>query len=252
MDKKSKCQYENPLIERYGNYCEKMSYIWSPYKKFTTWRILWIALAEIESELGCICITTEQINELKENIQNIDFELIASKEKELKHDVMAHIFAFGLLCPRSKSILHLGATSCFVGDNTDSIQIKESLILIKEAIVKLLVVLKKFSILYKDMPTLGLTHGQPAQLVTVGKRCCVWMQDFLTDYNEIDRLITNLPFRGTQGTTGTQASFLELFNGDHDKVKELNKRISEKMGFSKISTMIGKFFITFKLLISYN
>ena len=184
-----------------------MSYIWSPEKKFSTWRKLWIALAESEQALG-LDITDAQIKEMQENIFDIDYDLAEKKEAEFRHDVMAHVHTFGVKCPKAMPIIHLGATSCYVGDNTDIIQMKESLELILRKLVKLISIMKKFSEKYKDMPTLGFTHFQPAQLTTVGKRCTLWMQDLLLDFEEINRIFNDIPLRGVKGTTGTQATFL--------------------------------------------
>lgn len=187
-----------------------MSYLWSPQKKFSTWRRLWLALAEAEKELG-LDITDEQLNEMRENISNIDYELAEQKESEFRHDVMAHVHTFGTKCPKAMPIIHLGATSCFVGDNTDLIQIRESLVLVRTKVLAVLKVMRDFADKYKDLPTLGFTHFQPAQLTTVGKRCTLWMQDLLMDFEEIDRLVETLPMRGVKGTTGTQATFLGTY-----------------------------------------
>lgn len=216
-----------------------MSYVWSPQNKFSTWRKLWLALAESEKELG-LEITQEQIDEMANNLTNIDFDLADKKEKEFRHDVMAHVHTFGVSCPKSMPIIHLGATSCFVGDNTDLIQIKSSFEIILKKLLNLINVMKNFAEKYKDLPTLGFTHYQPAQLTTVGKRCSLWLQDLYLDYEEIYRVYTELPFRGVKGTTGTQASFLELFNNDHEKVKELNKKVCEKMNFKKAIWVSGQ------------
>lgn len=184
-----------------------MSFIWSPMKKFSSWRKLWLALAESEKELG-LSITEEQLQQMRDNINNIDFELAEQKEAEFRHDVMAHVHAFGMVCPAAMPIIHLGATSCYVGDNTDLILLKDGLKLVRDKMTKLFAVMKEFALKYKDLPTLGFTHFQPAQLTTVGKRCCLWMQDLTLDFEEIDRLIEDLPMRGVKGTTGTQATFL--------------------------------------------
>ena len=229
--------YEHPLVSRYAS--KEMSYIWSPQKKFSTWRKLWLALAESERALG-LDITEEQVSQMAANLENIDFELADKKETEFRHDVMAHVHTFGTACPAAMPIIHLGATSCFVGDNTDLIQMREALLLAKNKIVKLLDTMKVFAEKYKDMPTLGFTHYQPAQLTTVGKRCTLWMQDFSMDYEEIDRLIRDLPMRGVKGTTGTEATFLELFDGDHDKVKKLNQMVCDKMNFRKAVSVSGQ------------
>ena len=200
--------YEHPLVKRYAT--KEMSFVWSPAMKFTTWRKLWIALATAEQELG-IEITDEQLAEMREKLYDVDFEFAAKKESEFRHDVMGHVHAFGEVAPAAMPIIHLGATSCYVGDNTDIVQIKEALLLIKRKLVQVISILKGFAEKYRDLPTLGFTHYQPAQLTTVGKRCTLWMQDLVLDLQKIDREIEDLPMRGVKGTTGTQASFLELF-----------------------------------------
>jgi len=230
-------KYQNPLEIRYSS--EEMQFIFSPQKKFSTWRKLWVALAESEMELG-INITEKQVYDLKEKIEDIDFDLAAKFEKKLRHDVMAHIHAYGEQVPGSKGIIHLGATSAFVGDNTDIIVIKEGLELTKIKLIDLLFKLKTFALEYKGLPTLGFTHFQPAQPLTVGKRATLWMQDLLIDYYEIDNLISNLKLRGVKGTTGTQASFLELFNNDNEKVKKLDKLVCNKLGFKKSIPVSGQ------------
>ena len=229
--------YKTPLNSRYAS--KEMSYIFSDDMKFSTWRKLWVALAESEKELG-LDITTEQINELKKNIYNINYDDAIKKEKEVRHDVMSHVYAYGLLCPEAKGIIHLGATSCYVGDNTDIIIMRDALILIKKKIVTVLNHLKEFALKYKDMPTLGFTHYQPAQLTTVGKRATLWMQDLTMDIENIDYLLSNFKLRGAKGTTGTQASFMELFNGDEEKVKTLDKMIANKMGFKASFAVTGQ------------
>ena len=229
--------YKTPLNSRYAS--KEMSYIFSDDMKFSTWRKLWVALAESEKELG-LDITTEQINELKKNIYNINYDDAIKKEKEVRHDVMSHVYAYGLLCPEAKGIIHLGATSCYVGDNTDIIIMRDALILIKKIIVTVLNHLKEFALKYKDMPTLGFTHYQPAQLTTVGKRATLWMQDLTMDIENIDYLLSNFKLRGAKGTTGTQASFMELFNGDEEKVKTLDKMIANKMGFKASFAVTGQ------------
>jgi adenylosuccinate lyase len=216
-----------------------MSYLWSPSKKFSTWRRLWLALAEVEQEMG-LDITDAQLAEMRAHLDDIDFDMAAKKEAEIRHDVMAHIHTFGVAAPSAMPIIHLGATSCYVGDNTDLIQLKESLLLVRRKLVKVLKLLKAFALKHRDLPTLGFTHFQAAQLTTVGKRCAMWTQDLAMDYNEISRVIADLPFRGVKGTTGTQASFLELFDGDHEKVKRLNVRVCEKMGFDKWVSVSGQ------------
>ena len=229
--------YKTPLNSRYAS--KEMSYIFSDDMKFSTWRKLWVALAESEKELG-LDITTEQINELKKNIYNINYDDAIKKEKEVRHDVMSHVYAYGLLSPEAKGIIHLGATSCYVGDNTDIIIMRDALILIKKKIVTVLNHLKEFALKYKDMPTLGFTHYQPAQLTTVGKRATLWMQDLTMDIENIDYLLSNFKLRGAKGTTGTQASFMALFNGDEEKVKTLDKMIANKMGFKASFAVTGQ------------
>ncbi len=229
--------YNTPLNSRYAS--KEMSYIFSDDMKFSTWRKLWVALAEGEKELG-LDITKDQIEKLKENIYNINYEDAIKKEKEVRHDVMSHVYAYGLLCPESKGIIHLGATSCYVGDNTDIIIMRDALILIKKKIVTVLNHLKEFALKYKDMPTLGFTHYQPAQLTTVGKRATLWMQDLTMDIENIDHLLSTFKLRGVKGTTGTQASFMELFNGDEEKVKSLDKIVANKMGFKNSFAVTGQ------------
>jgi len=229
--------YSTPLNSRYAS--KEMSFIFSDDMKFTTWRKLWVALAESEKELG-LNITDEQIKELKDNITNINYEEAAKREKEVRHDVMSHVYAYGLQCPSAKGIIHLGATSCYVGDNTDVIIMRDALELIKSKIVTVLNHLKNFAIEYKDMPTLGFTHFQPAQLTTVGKRATLWMQDLVMDVENIEFVLSTLKLRGVKGTTGTQASFMELFDGDESKVKELDKMVAQKMGFSKSYGVTGQ------------
>mgnify|MGYP003105920288 FL=1 len=229
--------YSTPLNSRYAS--KEMSFIFSDDMKFTTWRKLWVALAEGEKELG-LNITDEQIKELKDNINNINYDDAIKREKEVRHDVMSHVYAYGLQCPNAKGIIHLGATSCFVGDNTDVIIMRDALELIKSKIVTVLNHLKNFAMEYKDMPTLGFTHFQPAQLTTVGKRATLWMQDLVMDIENIDFVLSTLKLRGVKGTTGTQASFMELFDGDEEKVKELDKIVAQKMGFKKSYGVTGQ------------
>lgn len=229
--------YNSPLNSRYAS--KEMSYIFSDEKKFKTWRKLWVALAEGERELG-LNITEEQIKELKENIDNIDYELAAAREKEVRHDVMSHVYAYGLSAPSAKGIIHLGATSCYVGDNTDLIVMRDALILVRKKLINILDQLSKFAMKYKDLPILGFTHLQPAQLTTVGKRATLWMQELLMDLENLDFVIDQMKFRGVKGTTGTQASFMTLFNGDESKVKELDKIVCEKMGFKKAYPVTGQ------------
>lgn len=229
--------YEHPLVQRYAT--KEMSFVWSPAMKFTTWRKLWTALATAEQELG-LEITDEQLEEMRTKIYDIDFDLAEKKEAEFRHDVMGHVHAFGDVAPKAMPIIHLGATSCYVGDNTDIVQIREALQLIKRKLVQVLDTLKNFAEKYRDLPTLGFTHYQPAQLTTVGKRACLWMQDLLLDFQRLEREIEDLPMRGVKGTTGTQATFLELFDGDHEKVKALNNRVCELMGFKKAIPVSGQ------------
>lgn len=229
--------YNTPLNSRYAS--KEMSYIFSDDMKFSTWRKLWVALAEGERELG-LNITEEQINELKNNIYNINYEEAKAKEKEVRHDVMSHVHAYGLQCPSAKGIIHLGATSCYVGDNTDIIIMRDALLLVKNKLVAVLNHLSKFALEYKDMPTLGFTHFQPAQLTTVGKRATLWMQELVLDVEKIDFVLSTLKLRGVKGTTGTQASFMNLFEDDEEKVKQLEKIVSKKMGFEKSYGVTGQ------------
>ncbi|MGL4976688.1 MAG: adenylosuccinate lyase [Cetobacterium sp.] len=229
--------YSNPLAERYSS--KEMLEVFSPKFKFSTWRKLWYVLAETEKELG-LDISDEQLAEMKANIENIDYELANEMEKKFRHDVMAHVHTFGTAAPKAMPIIHLGATSAYVGDNTDLIQIKEGLNIVKKKLVNVMDGLAKFSNEYKDLPTLGFTHFQAAQLTTVGKRATLWLQSLILDLEELDFRQDTLRFRGVKGTTGTQASFEELFNGDFKKVKELDERVAEKMGFNKRFLVTGQ------------
>ena len=229
--------YNSPLNSRYAS--KEMSFIFSDDMKFSTWRKLWVALAEGERSLG-INITEEQINELKANINNINYDEARKREKELRHDVMSHVYAYGLQCPNAKGIIHLGATSCYVGDNTDIIIMRDALVLIKKKLITVLNHLSNFAMKYKDMPTLGFTHFQPAQLTTVGKRATLWMQDLVIDIENIDFVLAKLKLRGVKGTTGTQASFMNLFEGDEEKIKSLDTYVAEKMGFEKSYGVTGQ------------
>lgn len=229
--------YNSPLNSRYAS--KEMSYIFSDNMKFTTWRKLWVALAEGEKELG-LNITEAQIESFKSNINNINYEEAIKKEKEVRHDVMSHVYAYGLQCPSAKGIIHLGATSCYVGDNTDVIIMRDAILLTKKKIVTVLNHLSNFAMEYKDMPTLGFTHFQPAQLTTVGKRASLWMQDLVMDIENIDFLLSTLKLLGVKGTTGTQASFMNLFEDDETKVKALDKIVAEKMGFEKSYGVTGQ------------
>ena len=233
----SKRQYESPLASRYAS--DEMLYLFSPDKKFTTWRRLWVALARAEMELG-LPVTAEQVAELEAHVDDIDYAAAARYEKELRHDVMAHVHAYGELCPKAMPIIHLGATSCYVGDNTDVILMREALLLVRDKLVRVLAHLAEFARQYKALPTLGFTHFQAAQLVTVGKRASLWMNDLLLDLEEVEHRISTLKLLGSKGTTGTQASFLELFNGDHEKVKELERKIAKEMGFDGVVPVSGQ------------
>jgi adenylosuccinate lyase len=229
--------YQNPLTGRYASV--EMSYNWSPQKKHSTWRRLWIALAKSEKELG-LNITDEQIAEMEANVVKIDFKKAAAKEKELRHDVMSHIHVFGEQCPAAMPIIHLGATSCFVTDNTEQIQLKDGMEIIKSKLLKVIARLSERTEEFADMPMLGFTHYQPAQLTTVGKRLSLYLQDLYFDFLRLEREISDMPFRGVKGTTGTQASFLALFDGNKEKVKVLNEKVSEKMGFEKLVSVSGQ------------
>lgn len=229
--------YKNPLEERYSS--AEMLFNFSPNNKFQNWRKLWIALAEIEKDLG-LDITEEQIAELKANATNIDYTVAAAYEKKFRHDVMAHVHTYGDVAPSAKGIIHLGATSAFVGDNTDLIQMRDGLLLIRKQMVNVIKGLSDFALKYKDLPTLGFTHFQPAQLTTVGKRATLWLQSLILDFEELEFFIETLRFRGVKGTTGTAASFLELFDGDYDKVKTLDRELSKRFGFEKVFGVSGQ------------
>lgn len=229
--------YQSPLNSRYAS--REMQYIFSNDKKFRTWRKLWIALAESEMELG-LPITKEQIDELKAYQDDINYDVAKEREKQVRHDVMSHVYAYGVQCPKAKGIIHLGATSCYVGDNTDIIIMHEALQLIKKKLVNVMALLSDFALKYKDMPTLGFTHFQAAQLTTVGKRASLWLMDLVMDYELLEHQLSQAMLLGNKGTTGTQASFLELFDGDHEKVKLLEKKIAEKMGYSKVFPVSGQ------------
>lgn len=229
--------YSNPLLERYAS--QRMSFIFSARNKFSTWRKLWIALAESEQQLG-LAITDEQINEMRTNCDEIDFERARVYESKFRHDVMAHIHTFGESCPKAKPIIHLGATSAYVGDNTDLIQMREGFKLVLARLASLINVLRKFASTYANRATLGFTHFQPAQLTTVGKRATLWMYDLSIDFEAMESFVDRLPFRGAKGTTGTQASFLSLFNGDHDKVKQLDIEVAKRMGFNRCLPVTGQ------------
>lgn len=229
--------YESPLNSRYSS--KEMKYIFSPDFKFKTWRKLWVALAESEMELG-LNITQEQVDELKANMDNINYEVAEAREKEVRHDVMSHVYAYGQQCPKAKGIIHLGATSCYVGDNTDVITMTEGLKLVRKKLVNLMDKLSKFALEYKDMPCLAFTHFQPAQPTTVGKRASLWLMDLVLDMEQLEFQISKMRLLGSKGTTGTQASFMELFDGDTDKIKELDRKIAEKMGFDETFPVSGQ------------
>lgn len=235
--KKNNKIYDNPLISRYSS--AAMSYIFSPDYKFTTWRRLWIALAESQKELG-LPISQEQIDEMRLHADDIDYDTVESYESKFRHDVMAHLYAFGSKCPSAKPIIHLGATSAFVGDNTDLIQMREAVKLLLRRLTRLMDALRIFSITHKDLPTLGYTHFQPAQLTTVGKRAALWLFDISMDFRALISFQEDLPFRSVKGTTGTQASFLSLFEGDNEAVKQLDKTVAKKMGFDTVLPVTGQ------------
>ena len=229
--------YESPFCTRYAS--EEMQYIFSADKKFTTWRRLWVALARAEMKLG-LPVTEAQVKQLEENIDNIDYDMAAAREKEVRHDVMAHVYTYGQACPDAKGIIHLGATSCYVGDNTDVIIMRDALQVIRRKLINVIAQLSDFAMKYKDMPALAYTHLQPAQLTTVGKRATLWTNELLMDLKEIERRISDLQLLGSKGTTGTQASFMELFEGDTDKIKQLEKMIAEEMGFESCVPVSGQ------------
>ena len=239
-------RYESPLSSRYAS--DEMQYIFSQDKKFSTWRRLWVALARAEMELG-LPVTQEQVDELEAHITDIDYERAALWERKLRHDVMAHVHTYGELCPKAMPIIHLGATSCYVGDNTDVILMREGLELVRDKIVRVLACLAEFSDKYKALPTLGFTHFQAAQLVTMGKRATLWMNELLMDLEEIGHRISTLALLGSKGTTGTQASFLELFEGDHGKVKQLEEKIAKEIGFTAVVPVSGQ---TYSRKLDYN
>ena len=230
-------RYISPLSGRYAS--KEMQYIFSQDKKFTTWRRLWIALAEAERELG-LNISEEQIAELKEHVNDINYDVAIAREKEVRHDVMSHVYAYGMQCPKAKGIIHLGATSCYVGDNTDIIIMTEGLKLVKKKLINVMSKLADFADKYKALPTLAFTHFQPAQPTTVGKRATLWLMELTLDYDDICYLIDSMKLLGSKGTTGTQASFLELFDGDHEKIKKIDNLIAKKMGFADCFPVSGQ------------
>ena len=229
--------YESPLNTRYAS--DEMKEIFSPDRKFKTWRRLWIALAKSEKALG-LNITDEQIAEMEKFKDDINYDVAKAREKEVRHDVMSHVYAYGVQCPKAKAIIHLGATSCYVGDNTDIIIMTEGLKLIRKKLVNVIYRLKIFADEYKNLPTLGFTHFQPAQLTTVGKRACLWIQELLMDLEDVEYQLSKAKLLGSKGTTGTQASFLELFDGDHEKVKKLDEMITKEMGFDAYFPVSGQ------------
>ena len=236
-------KYQSPLSERYAS--KEMQYIFSPDMKFKTWRKLWIALAETEYELGLSengkpVITKEQIEELKQHADDINYEVAKEREKLVRHDVMSHVYAYGEQCPNAKGIIHLGATSCYVGDNTDVIIMTEAMKLVRKKLLNVINELSKFAMKYKDLPTLAFTHFQPAQPTTVGKRATLWLMELKLDLDDLDYMISQQKLLGSKGTTGTQASFLELFNGDHETIKKIDKKIAEKMGFEDCYPVSGQ------------
>ncbi len=236
--------YVSPLSQRYAS--KEMQYIFSPDKKFRTWRKLWIALAEAENELGLLgedgqpAVTREQIDELKAHMDDINYDVAVQREKEVRHDVMSHVYAYGVQCPKAKGIIHLGATSCYVGDNTDIIIMTEGLKLVRKKLVNVMNELAKFAMKYRELPTLAFTHFQPAQPTTVGKRASLWLQELVLDYEDLEHVISTMKLLGSKGTTGTQASFMELFDGDQEKVKRLDALIAEKMGFEACYPVSGQ------------
>ncbi len=230
-------KYVSPLSERYAS--KEMQYIFSPDMKFRTWRKLWIALAETEKELG-LDITQEQIDEMKAHVDDINYDVAKEREKVVRHDVMSHVYAFGVQCPKAKPIIHLGATSCYVGDNTDIIIMTEALKLVKKKLVNVIAELAKFADEYKALPTLAFTHFQPAQPTTVGKRASLWLQELMLDYEDICYVLDGMKLLGSKGTTGTQASFLELFDGDHETIDKIDPMIAKKMGFKACYPVSGQ------------
>ena len=230
-------RYVSPLSERYAS--KEMQYIFSPDMKFRTWRRLWIALAETEKELG-LPITQEQIDELKAHKDDINYDVAKERERQVRHDVMSHVYAYGVQCPKAKGIIHLGATSCYVGDNTDIIVMTEALKLVKKKLVNVIAELAKFAEKYKDLPTLAFTHFQPAQPTTVGKRATLWMQELMLDLEDLNYVLSTMKLLGSKGTTGTQASFLELFDGDQETIDKIDPMIAEKMGFKQCYPVSGQ------------
>ena len=230
-------RYQSPLSERYAS--KEMQYIFSPDMKFRTWRKLWIALAETEKELG-LNISQEQIDELKAHAEDINYEVAREREKEVRHDVMSHVYAYGIQCPKAKGIIHLGATSCYVGDNTDIIVMTQALKLVKKKLINVMKELADFADQYKSLPTLAFTHFQPAQPTTVGKRASLWLQEFCLDLEDLEHVISHMKLLGSKGTTGTQASFLELFDGNQETIDRIDPMIAKKMGFEECYPVSGQ------------
>ena len=235
-------RYTSPLSERYAS--KEMQYIFSPDKKFRTWRKLWIALAETEKELG-LDITDEQIEELKAHADDINYDVAKEREKVVRHDVMSHVYAYGKQCPKAKGIIHLGATSCYVGDNTDIILMSEALEIVRKKLINVIAELAKFADEHKNLPTLAFTHFQPAQPTTVGKRATLWMQEFMMDLEDLEYVKGSLKLLGSKGTTGTQASFLELFDGDQETIDKIDPMIAKKMGFETCYPVSGQTYSRF-------
>jgi len=242
---RSQSVYDNPLVTRYAS--REMAELWGPQRKFSTWRRLWIALAEAEQELGLTAddrvsprISDAQLEQLRAHTDDIDFARADFHEHRLRHDVMAHIHTYGEAAPAAREIIHLGATSCYVTDNTDLILMREGLRMLLDRLVGVIDALARFAVRWRDLPTLGFTHFQPAQLTTVGKRAGLWCYDFILDFHEIEHRVATLRFRGAKGATGTQASFLSLFHGDQDKVRRLDRRVAEKMGFDAVYPVTGQ------------
>ena len=236
-------RYVSPLSERYAS--KEMQYIFSPDMKFRTWRRLWIALAETEMELGLSqdgkpVITQDMIDEMKAHVDDINYDVAKKREAEVRHDVMSHVYAYGKQCPKAAGIIHLGATSCYVGDNTDIIIMRDALLLVRKKLVNVIAELAKFADTYKDMPTLAFTHFQPAQPTTVGKRATLWLNEFVMDLEDLDYVLSSLKLLGSKGTTGTQASFLELFQGDQETIDKIDPMIAKKMGFEKCYPVSGQ------------
>jgi adenylosuccinate lyase len=230
-------RYENPLLSRYAS--DEMIRLWGPRRKFETWRRLWVALAEAQQELG-LDITQAQLDELRAHVEDIDFDVARQYERKLRHDVMAHVHAYGDLCPQARGIIHLGATSCYVTDNTDLLLLRDALVMVRARLVRVIDRLAAFAETYRELPCLGFTHLQPAQPTTVGKRACLWIYDLALDLEEVEHRLASLRARGAKGTTGTQASFLNLFEGQHEKVIQLDRLIANKMGFDSCYAVTGQ------------